>query len=242
MNTISITTSQNIELEYDLASLGDRILGHIVDWLVLIAYGIIVAAIIGFGNIWGYLGTNYWMIIVLILPFVFYDLLCEILLNGQSVGKKVMGIKVTSLSGEQPTISQYFIRWLFRLVDFSFTSHLLGLIMVAVTQKKQRLGDLLAGTVVVKTKPRTDFNQTIYAPPVQTAYQVTYPEVINLNDHDIQLVRDVITSVYKSRNTMLALQAQEKIEEVLEIKSQQFEAMDFLRTVLSDYNYMTSQM
>lgn len=242
MNTISITTSQNIELEYDLGSVGDRILGKLIDLGILIAYGLVLLAIIAFSDLWKYFGSNYWMLLVLFLPVIFYDLVSEIILNGQSIGKRVMAIKVISLTGEQPTISQYIIRWLFRLVDFSFTSGLLALIMVAVSDKKQRLGDMVADTVVVKTKPRTDFNQTIYTPPPATSYTVIYPEVMNLRDTDIQLVREVITSVYKSRNMMLAWQAQEKVETVLRIKSKHQEPMDFLRCILSDYNYLTSQM
>ena len=242
MNTISITTSQNIEVEYTLGSLGDRILGRIIDGFVLAAYAFALAAIIGFGNIGDYLTSNYWMIIVLVFPVVFYDLVCEMAFNGQSVGKKVMGIKVISLSGEQPSFSQYLVRWLLRLVDFSFSGSLVALIMVAVSDKKQRLGDLAAGTVLVKTQPRTSFEETIYVPTTENTYTVVYPEVANLRDHDVQLVREVISSVYKSQNYQVALQAQAKLEEVLGIRSRHEQPMDFLRTVLADYNYLTSRM
>lgn len=242
MNTVSITTSQNIELEYDLGSVGDRVLGRIIDFVVLAAYVIIIFAIIGFGNLGEFFDGKAWLMIGLFLPVVFYDLLCEVLLNGQSAGKKVMGIKVISLTGEQPSLSQYLIRWLFRLVDFSFSGSIVALVMVAASEKKQRLGDLIANTVLVKTKPRTHFSDTIYTPTPVVDYKVTYPEVIALKDRDIQLVKEVIMSVYKSKNLLLAHQAKEKIEQVLNIKSQHFEPMDFLRTVLADYNHLTAQL
>src|SRR5690554_4019555 len=120
MHTISITTSQNIEVEYDLGSLGDRIVGRIIDLLVLAAYVIILISVIGFSNFGSFLDDNVWLVLCLFLPIVFYDLVCEVVFNGQSIGKRVMAIKVISLSGEQPAFSQYLIRWLFRLVDFSF--------------------------------------------------------------------------------------------------------------------------
>jgi len=242
MNTISVTTSQNIELEYDLGSLGDRILGYIIDWLVIIAYFIIVFAVIGFSNLGSFIENYVWIFIVLMLPIFFYDLGCEVLLNGQSTGKKVMGIKVISLNGEQPALSQYLMRWLFRLVDFSLTNTLLALIKVAATERKTRLGDLVAGTVLVKTKPRTQLSDTIYTPIPSVEYKVTYPEVINLKDRDIQLVKEVVLSVYKSRNLVLAHDAKDKIEQVLNIKSQHLEPMDFLRTLLADYNHLTNQL
>lgn len=136
MNTISITTSQNIELEYELGSLGDRIMGRILDFLVLISYVLILFAIIGFGNFEKFLDNNTWFIIIFIgIPIVFYDLLSEMFLNGQSLGKKIMGIKIIALNGEQASFGQYLIRWLFRLVDFSISGSLVALIMVAVTEK-----------------------------------------------------------------------------------------------------------
>lgn len=242
MNTISITTSQNIELEYDLGSLGDRIIGRVLDFLVLIAYVVLIIAIIGFSNFGRFSEKNAWFVIIFIAPVVFYDLLSEMFLNGQSVGKKVMGIKVISLNGDRATFSQYLIRWLFRIVDFSFSGSLVALITVAVSEKKQRLGDIVAGTVLVKTKPRTQISDTIYHSGHGDDYQVMYPEVINLRDQDVQLIKEVLISVNRSGNTILAFQAQQKVEQVLNIKSRHYDSKSFLNAVLLDYNYLTSRL
>jgi uncharacterized RDD family membrane protein YckC len=243
MNTIKITTSQNIDLEYDLASLGDRLLGAIIDYILIIAYFLLFAAIVGFGDFGKFVGNNVWLVfIVIVIPIFFYDLLCEMFFNGQSLGKRVLKIKVMSLNGEQPTYSQYFIRWLFRLIDFTLSGGLVALITVAVSEKGQRLGDIIAGTTLVNTKPRTDINDTLYVPTVPVDYKVTYPEVINLNDRDIQLVKEVMLAVRRSGNTMLAAEAQQKIENVLKVKNLQYEPMYFLHLILSDYNHLTSQL
>jgi uncharacterized RDD family membrane protein YckC len=243
MNTISITTSQNIELEYDLGSLGDRIIGRILDFLVLFAYGIIIFVIIEYGNLGRAEDGDRWLLILLIaLPIVFYDLLFEIFLNGQSIGKKIMGIKVISLNGNQASLSQYLIRWLFRIVDFSLTGSLVALITVAATEKKQRLGDIVAGTVLVKTKPRIQISDTIFHAVNEDDHQVTYPEVINLRDQDVQLIKEILKSVTQSGNTLLAFQAQQKVEQVLNIRSKHTDSKSFLNTVLIDYNYLTSEL
>lgn len=241
MSTISITTTQNIELEYDLASLGERIIGRILDGLVLVGYAFLILAIIGFSNFWPFLSSSPWMIFFLALPYIFYDLASEMLLNGQSVGKRVMGIKVISLDGGQATTSQYLIRWLFRLIDFTFSSSLLALIMVAATEKRQRLGDKVANTTLVKTKPRSNFQQTLYTPTAETDYIVSYPEVVNLRDSDMQLVKEVLINVQKTGNTMLSLQTMNKIEQVLHITSKH-EPTAFLYTILSDYNHLASKL
>lgn len=242
MNTINITTSQNIDLEYELASAGERIVGYIVDWLVIIAYCIIVIASIGFSTLSHFSDGIGWLVIVLIIPPFFYHILCETLLNGQSVGKKVMGIKVISLSGEEPTTGQYFIRWVFRLVDFSLVSGLVGLLCVVFTRKKQRIGDLVAGTTLVKIRPHTELTSTIYSPTADPTYHVTYPEVINFKDSDIQLIKEVLLNVHRTGNTVLALQAQQKIEQRLHIMSRFPDAMTFLQVIISDYNYLTSRL
>ncbi len=237
---INITTSQNIELEFEPGSLGDRIAAAIIDDLIIAGYVFAVIMLFSSGNLRsGRSGFSIFLFVMLALPVVFYNLASELLLNGQSAGKKMMDIKVISLSGEQPSFSQYLIRWIFRLIDFTFSGHMVGVILVAATEKKQRLGDLIAGTAVVKTKRRTEINDTWYV-PANSEYQVTYSEVINLTDNDIQLIKEVILTVRRTGNTMLALQTQQKIEQVLHIQNRDPESITFLQTVLSDYNYLTS--
>jgi uncharacterized RDD family membrane protein YckC len=242
MNTITITTPQNIELEYELGSLSDRIGGSLIDGIIKTSYAIIVLATMNFWIHGSFSGSNIFIILLLASPFIFYNLLSELLLNGQSVGKKVMGIKVISLSGEQPSFSQYLNRWVFRLIDFTLSGYMVGVIMVAATERKQRLGDLVAGTVLIKTAPRTELITTLYAPTDAATYVVTYPEVINLKDQDIALLKEIILSVRQTNNIMLATQAQIKIETILKIKSRFINPIDFLQTVLSDYNHLTSQL
>ena len=240
MAVISITTTQNIELEYDLASLGDRIVASIIDNIIKVAYIVILTLILGVTADSFDSGFE-WIFIILILPVAFYSLLSEVFLNGQSVGKKVMSIKVISLNGNQATFSQYLIRWLFRLVDLLLFSGLIATIVVAATEKHQRIGDIVAGTTLVKTKPRTNIEQTLYVPTVDTSYIVTYPEVVNLKDSDMQLVKEVMINVRKSGNNLLAWQTVEKLENILGIKNQYHDPMNFLYVLLSDYNHLASK-
>ena len=241
MNTITITTPQNIELDYELGTLSDRIGGSLIDGIIKISYAVLIFATMNFWTPGRGSNTNIVIVILLALPFIFYNLASELLLNGQTVGKKVMGIKVVSLSGEQPSFSQYLNRWVFRLIDFTLTGYMVGVIMVAATDRKQRLGDLVAGTVLVKTAQRTELNTTLYEQTDVATYIVTYPEVVNLKDNDIALIKEVILNVLKTHNIMLANQAQLKIENVLQIKSRYDNPLNFLQIILSDYNHLTSQ-
>jgi uncharacterized RDD family membrane protein YckC len=242
MAVISITTTQNIELEYDLASLGERMVATIIDLVILTGYFILIQLFGTFSN--GLFNSDIGWItfLIIMMPVTFYSLLSETYLNGQTVGKRMMGIKVISLSGNQPAFSQYLIRWLFRLVDLWMSSFVLATIMVAATEKHQRLGDLVAGTTLVKTRPRTAVDQTLYIPVADTNYLVNYPEVTQLSDSDMQLVKEVLINVQKSGNAMLAVQTMHKIEDILKIRSRHEEPVSFLYTLLSDYNHLTSKM
>ncbi len=239
MATIIIHTTQNIELEYDLAGVGERLVAGILDLLIIAGYCIIMniifsAGLLGHGNAW--------IMIPLYLPAVFYSLLSETFMNGQSVGKRVMGIKVISINGNQPHFSQYLIRWLFRFIDLWISGFVLAVIVIAATEKHQRLGDIIAGTTLVKTRPRTTIQQTLYMPVAAISYEAVYPEVINLNDSDIQVLKEVIINVQRGGNIMLAWQTKEKIEDVLHIKSRHDEPLNFLYAVLTDYNHLAAKL
>jgi len=242
MNSIKITTSQNIDLEYDLASVGERFVAWLLDALIFCAYFTVFFVL--FGSISGtgsFLENNPWISFLILLPFVFYNLACDIWLNGQTIGKKIMKIKVISLTGDQATIGQYIIRWLFRMIDIYTFSALPAFITVIVSEKKQRIGDIVGGTTVIRTVPRTNFQQTIYTPTPESNYTVSFPEVSSLSDKDMQLIKEVILSVHKTGNTMLAYQAAEKIKQTLQINSN-LEPLYFLQVLLADYNNITAKM
>ncbi|MGZ4000423.1 MAG: RDD family protein, partial [Mucilaginibacter sp.] len=164
MKTIKITTTQNIDIEYEVASLGDRFLARIVDAGVMLGvYYILYMVVIVFffsqlDSIGREGGVPVFLIVLLIifsLVYIFYDLVCEVFFNGQSIGKYAIKLRVVSLDGARPSISQYLLRWVFRIVDFTTTGGLgaVAIISVAVSEKKQRIGDIVAGTIVIKTTP-----------------------------------------------------------------------------------------
>ena len=240
MSTITITTTQNIDLEYDLASVGERMVAWLIDAAIFVAYFMLLNIVLGAMGAAIFIEKNPWISFFLTMPFVFYNLLCDMGLNGQTVGKRVMKIKVVSLNGEQATIGQYMLRWLFRMVDI-FIFGLPAFISIIVSQKNQRLGDMVAGTTLIRTVPRSAFQQTIYMPTPETNYIVSFPEVANLSDKDMQLVKDVIMNVNRSGNSVLAYQAAEKIKHTLHIQTN-LEPLYFLQVLLSDYNHLTSRL
>ena len=102
--SVSIRTSQNVVLEYEPASIGDRILATLLDYLVFLGWVLLAFAVpaglgMRIGTFYGVIGA---------LPIFFYDLLCEYFLNGRSVGKLAIGTRVVMLDGSQPGLGRIF--------------------------------------------------------------------------------------------------------------------------------------
>lgn len=241
MQTVTVNTSQNIDIDYEVAGLGDRVLARLIDMGIFILI-IILGGLVAIMN--NYRSLNEVMIIILIVIYaslyVFYDLVCEIFLNGQSVGKRVMKIKVISIDGAQPTLGQFLLRWLFRIVDFSLTSSLCALISVAVSDKKQRVGDMVAGTTLIKTQPRTQEEHIAFRPVIEN-YEPVYTEVTQLSDRDIELIHEVIRTYMQTGNTTVVYNMAEKVREHLNIAPRQdIDSLQFLQIIIKDYNYTVS--
>ncbi len=243
MNTIKVSTTQNIDIEYDVAGLGERIAARLIDMGIFILLYFLGAIFMG---ILAGMGAGSIGLIVLLAIYaalyVFYDLVCEVFFNGQSVGKRAMKIKVVSLDGARPTLGQYLLRWTFRIVDFLLTSGLGALISVAITPNKQRIGDIVANTTLVKTTPRTDLSALAFRPSVYEGYEPRFAEVVQLQDRDMELVHEVLQNYTKSGNIELVRQMAIKLRELLRVSVPEgMDEIQFLHTIVRDYSVLTAQ-
>jgi uncharacterized RDD family membrane protein YckC len=243
MQTIKITTSQNIDIDYEVAGLGERILARIIDLgmfvLILILGGFISSfttlVIEGSGAVI--------IFIIYGVLFVFYDLIFEIFMNGQSVGKRIMKIKVISLSGGRPSVGQYLMRWLFRIVDFAIIEPgLVALITAAVSEKPQRVGDIVAGTILIRTSPRTKIDNIVFM-PMYDGYQPIFKEAGQLTDNDVELIHEVINTYIKTGNSVVVYNMAMRVKEHLNVTPPNgMNDMLFLQTVVKDYSHISAQM
>jgi len=243
MQSIEIQTAQNVNIEYPVASVGDRIVAAIIDQLIMIGY--LIAVI--FFYIWllnvtegspFYYPVAYF--VILFLPLFFYHLLCETFLNGQSFGKKIMKMRVVKLDGSQAGVGSYFLRWILAPIDLYFTYGSVGLVTMLINGKGQRLGDLAANTTVVKLKSEAKLDDTILrATPVN--YEVKFPQVTALTDKDISIVKAILDMNYKNPDVMMYERMLQKAKEAVERKtgiSSTLSPIIFLDNVLKDYNYL----
>nr|WKN39114.1 RDD family protein [Tunicatimonas sp. TK19036] len=234
MQSIKIQTTQNVTIEYTLAGLGNRILAYLIDSLILGVYAI--AAVLLFSYLSPSGEPPVALLIVLFLPIFLYHLLCEMLLNGQSLGKRQMNIKVVKLDGSPPGFGAYLLRWLLRPIDISIFSGGIAILSIAISQNDQRLGDLAAGTTVVKTKGEKPLS--VFT--VDEDYEAQFPQVVNLSDQDIETVLRVITTYRETGHTAPVEATARKIEELLDIKSD-LRPLQFLYTIVRDYKHITAK-
>jgi uncharacterized RDD family membrane protein YckC len=133
-----------------------RILAVIIDYIVMGFLSVfILVASIGTGiatlSLAGFFGGLFMAMILVMATWVLYGIILETW-KGQTVGKMVMGIIVVKENGEPCDFFAALLRNVFRIIDSLPTLYLIGFIVIALTEKKQRLGDRLAGTIVVKVK------------------------------------------------------------------------------------------
>ncbi|HYF29793.1 MAG TPA: RDD family protein [Chitinophagaceae bacterium] len=233
MLAVKLDTGFNIEVEFPISPFHRRLFAWIIDLMILLAYlwitDILISEILS-----DYWTAQDWLVVLYLLPYFFYHLIMEISLNGQSIGKKAMSIKVITLEGGQPSLSQYIIRWMFRIFDIGlfFVPAFFSIILSA---RSQRVGDIVAGTIVIDTKARTSWEDTIFT-EVETTYKPRYKQVMQLSDKDINTLKSIIETVRRKSDYELAFNATERIKSRLNIQSDQ-DPFDFLQTLLKDYNY-----
>jgi uncharacterized RDD family membrane protein YckC len=238
MSQLVINTSFNIDLGFELAPLHKRIFATLVDYFLLLLYlYIIINAVFDQVRQIENDGLELLVSLLLVAPAYLYFFYMEILMNGQTIGKRLFNLKVISLDGNKPSNSQLALRWFLRTIDFSFSFFLVGLISSAVTKNGQRIGDLAAGTTVVSDKLPYNIDNTIFK-RVSEDYNVQFAEVMKLSDRDINTINNVLNQHYKSSMNNYVVSIAEKIKTVLNIQTS-MHAVDFLETLLNDYNYLS---
>lgn len=234
METISINTTQNVSLEYDIASVGDRILASLLDNVIMGAWILIcVLFIIGITD-------HYSILILMAIPFVFYHLGMEVFFNGQSIGKMALKTKVIMMDGSEPNFSAYLLRWLLRIIDTGLFNGIVALIAVIANGKGQRLGDMAAGTTVISLKKRVQLSDTVNQINDEN-YVVTFNEASNLNDADVIKIKTVFNEAMKKQQYEIVDELAEKVKQTLNI-STTLASEEFLRTIVKDYNHLMSEI
>ncbi|WP_435625177.1 RDD family protein [Flagellimonas sp.] len=241
MGNLQINTTQNVNLDYKIVGLGERIVSFFIDALILYMYAFLVNLI---GDAISYVYEDTWtqrgLVAFIFLPAMFYSLLMHSIFNGKTVGKMLLKMRVVKVDGTPVHWSNYLVRWMLRLVDIWIFLGSIGILSILFSEKRQRVGDAAAGTVVISTKNKTKVSHTILE-EVEEKYEPMFTNVTVLTDKDVRLIKDTYLIAKKSSDfkTLKALRV--KVESILNTKSELYDA-PYLDTVLKDYNYYTQKM
>ncbi|MEO9004031.1 MAG: RDD family protein [Ginsengibacter sp.] len=264
MAFIQIQTPFNIDLEFELAEAHKRLFAYLIDFTILLLFfmGMKYFYYAGFDledidRLKSHVGLD---ILTISIPMLLYSLVSEMMMNGQTIGKKVLNIRVISLYGGRPSLSQYLLRWMFKAFEwpfffgytfFSITSMLayiiitgfwgvVVLIFIAVNKKNQRLGDMAANTVVINTESRFSVHDTVFINIDEIDYTPSFPAVLRLTDRDINTIKNIVNLYYKENNINTCERLALKVQMILEIKTE-MQPVLFLETLLADYNYLATK-
>jgi uncharacterized RDD family membrane protein YckC len=269
MGVIKVPTNFNIDVEFEIPEFYRRLLALLIDMVIEFFYFKIALEI--FKSI---VENSYTrnvdqqnnlqaIAMLLFLPILIYHIVLEITMNGQSIGKKILGIRVVNENGGRASISQFLIRWLLRVSDVWIVALILVLAstnfghdlestfiivgalaflitdiaLAATSQKGQRIGDILAHTILIKTNTHASIEETVFQ-EVADSYIPSFPQIMQLSDRDINAIKSILEASRKKADFNMAAAASEKIKAHLKIDSA-MSPFDFLDVLLKDYNYLS---
>ncbi|MFO7657861.1 MAG: RDD family protein [Bacteroidales bacterium] len=232
MEIIGIQTSQNVVIDQPVASIGERMLAHLLDYIFFLGYFVLIYIIYTIAK-----APNGILYTLFFLPVLLYDFICELSMQGQSWGKKIAKIRVVKTDGAELDFFSCFIRWIFRIVENLLLFGSVSTLSVILNGKGQRLGDMAANTAVIRIKSN-QLKDTIFA-EVPENYEVKFPEASNLTSADVYTIKEVLDYSFKNqyvgKAAEMIIAAKSSFERNLMIRSN-LNPREFLETLIKDYN------
>jgi uncharacterized RDD family membrane protein YckC len=222
MQTPVVQNGSNVIQQAATASLGARLVAFVIDGFLLSVYLVVIGSIFLSSDIED---LFMWSVFV-VIPLLFYTMIFEISMNGQTPGKRAMQICVVSLDGSSASSGQLVVRWFFLIAGFYFLSGVIAAVIVLANGNGQRLGDIIAGTKVVKVEARESISDQVYIPK--------FPMVKLLGADDIALIERALNADREFDNRTPIEMVTRKIKSLLAIETD-LPASEFLSALVSDY-------
>ena len=229
-----IITSQYVQIDQTPAGVGERIFARLLDYLIMFLY------FVGLLYLMDKIGIIYnsdfkvLCIFILALPVVFYSFLWELLNRGRSPGKMAFGMRVVMRDGTTPGIGAYLMRWMLLLIDAWLSW--IGIIFILLNENNQRLGDMAAGTMVIKERDyhriQVSLDEFDY---LSRSYKPVFPQAENLSLEQVDIIYEALKRYDKNRLRRI-LELSAKVQEFLKIKPS-VDDETFLSTLTRDYQY-----
>ncbi len=239
MKSITIYTSHQIPISYEAAGFTARFLSFLIDFFIIY----LLYAFIFLSGLYA-LGEKYSMVLLIVISVLFsvYSLITETLLNGQTPGKKALGIKVIKINGEKMNFIDYFIRWTFRLIDIYLTLGSVATLLINASEKKQRLGDIIAFTTVIKLRPsKRILLKEILSITSASDYSSTYLFVKDFTEEEMLMIKELLDRKKEFPSEVNEEIIEELVVNIIKKYKIQKPANNekFLATLIKDYVVLT---
>ena len=239
---LSIDTPENVVFDYEVAGIGSRFLAALVDTLLIIVLQVIVnltlllLASALFANTLDWeSGLLVWLFAVFgLIGFAFlwaYYVFFEMIWNGQSPGKRWVGLRVIRTDGTPITLSESLIRNLVRLIDFLPAYYGIGVVTMFINEQACRLGDLAAGTLVVRDRATVTLESLASSPTPSASIRTILSVGIDLpierlTSQDIQMAEEFLRRQPQlSNNSAVASRIAKALLERMDVPASQMDAM-----------------
>ncbi len=232
---MDINTVQNVQIETNPAGFAFRALSMMLDYTILLFlfWGLILIPV-AFG-----INSNQTYLVILLFVFSFYSLILELMFNGQTIGKMIFKLRVVKTDNSRVSFLNYLLRWVFRVIDIFLTIGGCAVVCIALTDRSQRLGDVLASTTVIRIPQEGMLEDTAFI-QIPDNYVTVYPSINLLSESDIEIVLEVIQrhkkGNFKDADKALIHKTRIAIEKKLNTRSDDSD-LRVLYDVLKDYNY-----
>lgn len=262
MKNVQFTSAQNVRIDYELAAPILRVAAALIDAVLIGLYILLILIVAGSSGVEQYRVVE---LILIKLPWIFYHPALEYLTQGQTLGKYLVGIRVVTYMGERPGLREIFTRWIFKgyflWIGFSFASFLggapelfmmgmvqlcigmVGFFYASISQRSQRIGDAMAGTLVVRNRSAVRYGlKDVLAIKSSENYTPVYPNATRFTDEDMLLIKNTIQRVRSNPNDetkRFAIELADKSASLIGLSETPEKRLQFLQTLLQDYVVLT---
>ncbi|MCQ3936974.1 MAG: RDD family protein [Chloroflexi bacterium] len=204
---LKIDTPENVTFDYDIAGIGSRFLAALIDTALIVIVQVIlfggVILVISLPQVEMTGAVASWLFAIAgLVSFVFlwgYYIFFEILWNGQTPGKRQIGLRVIRVDGTPVSASEVIIRNLVRIIDFLPSAYGIGVVTMFINPNSRRVGDLAAGTIVVHDRAVKNLSDLSPVRPSSLAVpgaQAYLPEgfpVEQVSEHELHIIEEFLS-------------------------------------------------